>query len=121
MNPRASLPCGARQMWADATPFGVGQIRRVSFALHSAERRPPSRLMSTFQTVSEKLFGKSDWVPNRGVEGRHDGAKEPRSATSCRQRPTVEKSSAIFQTVSEEAFSEVRTGLRWVASSRRRA
>src|SRR5215203_5144083 len=39
-------------MRADATPLVVGQIRGVSFALHSAERRPPSRPASSFQTVS---------------------------------------------------------------------
>src|SRR5215217_5006960 len=39
-------------MRTDATPFIVGQIRRVSFALHSAERRPPEHPLSTFQTVS---------------------------------------------------------------------
>ena len=38
-------------MWADATPFVVGQIRRVSPALHGEQRRPPSRRPSTFQTV----------------------------------------------------------------------
>jgi hypothetical protein len=52
VKPGASLPCGTRQMRTDATPFIVGQIRRVSFALHSAERRPPEHPLSTFQTVS---------------------------------------------------------------------
>src|SRR5215210_3908320 len=41
-------------MRTDATPFVVGQIRRVSPALHGAQRRPPSRPPSTFQTVSER-------------------------------------------------------------------
>src|SRR5215211_1150016 len=45
-------------MWADATPLVVGQIRGVSFALHSAERRPPSRPASTFQTVSRETVWK---------------------------------------------------------------
>jgi len=48
----ASPPCGPRTMQVDATPFAVGQLRRVSPALHGAERRPPSRPPSTFQTVS---------------------------------------------------------------------
>ncbi len=47
-----------------------------------------------------KLWGKSGWVSNRGPESRQEGAKEARSAASCRQRGTVEKPSAIFQTVS---------------------
>ncbi len=46
------MSCGLGKMRSDATPFGVGQIRRVSPILHSAERRPPSRPPSTFQTVS---------------------------------------------------------------------
>src|SRR5215217_5181079 len=39
-------------MRTDATPFFVREIRRVSPALHGAQRRPPSRAPSTFQTVS---------------------------------------------------------------------
>src|ERR671921_1929809 len=45
-------------MRADATPFVVGQIRRVSLALHSAERRPFSHPLSTFQTVSRETVWK---------------------------------------------------------------
>src|SRR5829696_7546899 len=56
----------------------------------------------------EKLFGKSEWVPNRPSEGRQERTKEARSAASCRQKRTVETPSAIFQTVSEQEFSEVR-------------
>src|SRR5918994_5423642 len=40
---RTSPPCGLGKMRTNATPFVVGQIRRVSPALHGAERRPPSR------------------------------------------------------------------------------
>src|SRR5918999_3391448 len=60
VQPRTSLPCGLRKMWADAMPFIVGQIRRVSPALHGAQRRPPSRSLSTFQTVSGRgILGSS--------------------------------------------------------------
>jgi hypothetical protein len=47
-----------------------------------------------------KLFGKSEWVPNRGSESGQEWSKESRSAVSYRQRRAVEKPSAIFQTVS---------------------
>src|SRR5829696_7618896 len=62
-------------MRTDATPFIVGQIRRVSFALHSAERRPPEHPLSTFQTVSRGvLLGNSE-----GYKGRKGpGCREPR-------------------------------------------
>src|SRR5215217_7675310 len=55
-------------MRTDATPFIVGQIRRVSFALHSAERRPPEHPLSTFQTVSRRvLLGNSGHKKSRGL------------------------------------------------------
>src|SRR5918993_135008 len=47
-----------------------------------------------------KLFGNSEWVPNRGYESGQKGKKECRSAASCRQRSALETPSAIFQTVS---------------------
>src|SRR3954454_1841092 len=47
-----------------------------------------------------KLFGKSDWVSNWDSEGRQEGTKEARLATFRCQRTTLEKPSAIFQTVS---------------------
>src|ERR687898_364650 len=51
-------------MRTDATPLVVGQIRGVSSALHGAERRPPSRQSSIFQTVSS---GNSPlWIYRRG-------------------------------------------------------
>src|SRR5215207_8133407 len=50
-------------MRTDAAPFVVGQIRRVSPALHGAERRPPSRPPSTFQTVS-LCSTLAIWPPN---------------------------------------------------------
>src|SRR5918994_183469 len=53
---RTSPPCGLGKMRTDATPFVVGQIRRVSPALHGTERRPPSRPPSTFQTVSRRVL-----------------------------------------------------------------
>jgi hypothetical protein len=48
----------------------------------------------------EKLFGKAKRTPNRDSEGRQEGAKEPRLATSRRRKRSVEKPSALFQTVS---------------------
>jgi len=63
VKPGASLAsCGLGQMRADATPFVVGQIRRVSSALHGAERRPPPRSLSTFQTVSGRRILRSSRV-----------------------------------------------------------
>jgi hypothetical protein len=57
----------------------------------------------------EKLSGKSEWVPNWDSEGRQEeGVKELPSAASCRQRRTLGRPLGIFQTVSEEEFSEVR-------------
>jgi hypothetical protein len=47
-----------------------------------------------------KLFGKSDWVANWDSEGRQEGTKEATLAAFRRQRTTLEKPSAIFQTVS---------------------
>jgi hypothetical protein len=47
-----------------------------------------------------KLFGNSEWVPNRGYKSGQKGSKECRLAASCRQRSAVETPSAIFQTVS---------------------
>ena len=63
---------------------------------------------TTFHTASEKLFGKSEWVPNRGSESGQEESKESRSAASWRQRCALKTPSAIFQTVSEGGFSEVR-------------
>ena len=37
----------------------------------------------------EKLFGKSQWVPNPGSEGRQKGTKNARSVAYCRQRYTI--------------------------------
>ncbi len=68
----------------------------------------PRRFEAHSQTLVEKLFGKSERVANRDSEGRQEGAKEPRSAAPCRQRRTVEKRSAIFQTVSEGEICETR-------------
>src|SRR5215217_4708859 len=55
-----------------------------------------------------KLFGNSQWIPNRGSESGQEGSKESRSAASWRHRRVLEMPSAIFQTVSEGKFSEVR-------------
>jgi hypothetical protein len=57
-------------------------------------------LESLFTDCLEKLFGKSEWVPNRGYESGQDGSKESRSADFWRQRCALETPSAIFQTVS---------------------
>src|SRR5215216_2275857 len=47
-----------------------------------------------------KLFGNSQWIPNRGSESGQEGSKESRSAASWRHRRVLEMPSAIFQTVS---------------------
>src|SRR5215217_2261902 len=56
----------------------------------------------------EKLFGNSQWIPNRGSESGQEGSKESRSAASWRHRRVLEMPSAIFQTVSEGEFCEIR-------------
>ena len=56
-----------------------------------------------------RLFGKSEWVTNRGCESGQDGPKESLSAASYLQTSALETPSAIFQTVSrKEVFCEVR-------------
>src|SRR5215208_2741752 len=47
-----------------------------------------------------KLFGNSEWGPNRGYESAQKESKESRSAASWCQRSALETPSAIFQTVS---------------------
>src|SRR5215211_8224729 len=61
-----------------------------------------------FTPVPRETVWKFGIVPNRGSESGQEGSKESRSATFCRQTSPVEKPSAIFQTVSEGEFSEVR-------------
>jgi hypothetical protein len=78
-------------------------------------RRPP-RYGSYFEVAFVPLFtqvrGETVWKIGSGSEsglrGPQEGVKEPRSAASCRQRSTVERPSAIFQTVSEGEFCELR-------------
>src|SRR5215216_1276409 len=41
-----------------------------------------------------------------GSESDHKGSKESQWAASCRRRSTVEKPSAIFQTVSERLYEK---------------
>src|SRR5215217_900231 len=72
------------------------------------QRRVLETPSAIFQTVSPKLFGNSQWIPNRGSESGQEGSKESRSAASWRHRRVLEMPSAIFQTVSEGEFSEVR-------------
>src|SRR5215203_3221308 len=55
-----------------------------------------------------KLFGKSGWAPKEGFRRRTKGSKQSRSVASWRRRSTVERPSAIFQTVSEGEFCERR-------------
>src|SRR5829696_2270737 len=73
-----------------------------------AQHGKRSRSWPYAPNVVEKLFGKSGWIQDRGSESGQMGSKSNRSAASCRQRSPVEGSSAIFQTVSEGEFSEVR-------------
>ena len=47
-------------------------------------------------------------TPNRDSEGLQEGTREPRSAASWRRKHPVEKPWALFQTVSEGQFSELR-------------
>src|SRR5215210_4713877 len=47
-----------------------------------------------------KLFGKSERVSSRVPEDLQEGPKGSRSAASWRQKPTLERPPAIFQTVS---------------------
>src|SRR3712207_8831931 len=54
VKPGASLPRGLGKMGADATPLVIGQIRGVSPALHSVERKPPSRLTRLSRQRSEE-------------------------------------------------------------------
>src|SRR5215204_1924464 len=65
MEPGAPFFGGFGKIRADATPFLIGQIRRVSLALHSAERRQTSRSLRSFQTVSLHPPGRP------GTEGDH--------------------------------------------------
>src|SRR5215207_10821680 len=44
----------------------------------------------------EKLFGNSQWVPNRGYESGQEGSKESRSAASWRHRSALETPSELF-------------------------
>src|SRR5215210_5751795 len=83
------------KMRADATPLVVGQIRGVlSVVVHSAERRPPSRPPSTFQTVSRETVWKSEWgramtyapghgkeLPNRSIRCRMGVSEAPCSGS----------------------------------------
>src|SRR5215204_6153831 len=50
-------------MGADAPPFVVGQIRGISPALHSTERRPPLCSRRSFQTVSRREILRSSALP----------------------------------------------------------
>src|SRR5215218_265726 len=89
-------------MWFhSASDRSVGYL----FLMRARVAKYPPR--TTFHTASEKLFGKSEWVPNRGSESGQKGSKESRSAASCGQRSVLQRASAIFQTVSEGEFSEV--------------
>jgi hypothetical protein len=48
----------------------------------------------------EKLFGYSEYIPNRGSESGQEGSKESRSAASWRQRSALGTPSGISQVVS---------------------
>jgi hypothetical protein len=51
-----------------------------------------------------KLFGNSEWVPNRGYESAQKESRESRSAACWCQRSVLETPSAIFQTVSPRTW-----------------
>src|SRR5215216_2663687 len=59
-----------------------------------------------------QLRGETVWKfgidPESGLRSGQEGSKKSRSAASWRQRRVLETPSAIFQTVSEGEFSEVR-------------
>src|SRR5215216_4742376 len=59
-----------------------------------------------------QLRGETVWKfgidPESGLRSGQEGSKKSRSAASWRQRRVLETPSAIFQTVSEGVFCEVR-------------
>src|SRR5215217_6367244 len=59
-----------------------------------------------------KLFGNSQWIPNRGSESGQEGSKESRSAASWRHRRVLDMPSAIFQTVSPRLSEKARGWLK---------
>jgi hypothetical protein len=60
-------------------PLGGASLSSASMMAPSEVRRELRR------TLLPKLFGKSEWVPNRGYESGQDGSKESRSTDSWRQ------------------------------------
>src|SRR5829696_1354386 len=55
----------------------------------------------------ERLFGKSEWVPNRDSEGRQERTKEARSAASCRQNARARRLQLFSKQFLEGVFCEI--------------
>src|SRR5215218_9401719 len=66
-------------------------------------------------TAFPNSFGETVWKfgidPESGLRSGQEGSKKSRSAASWRQRRVLETPSAIFQTVSEGEFCEVRVSM----------
>src|SRR5215210_3176677 len=88
----------------------------------SAARKEPGLVVSFSSSLecapgrtSENIPSETVWKigmrPNSGLQRPPTEAKRTRSAASWRQKRTAKKPSTIFQTVSEEEFSEVRHSL----------
>src|SRR5215218_2509289 len=103
-------------MRSDATPFVIGQIRRVSLALHSAERRQTSRSLRSFQTVSlERLSGNSERAPLRGLTSLRNRTKGHHLDASRYRKTRDPTRAASFQTVSLSVILRSSTYLRWLS------
>ena len=95
---RASHPFRDRNH-RDFAPSGPGQAQCS---------RPGLLLALIHRSAWRNCLENRDESRNRGSESGQKGSKGHRSAASCRQRSPVEGSSAIFQTVSEGVFCELR-------------
>jgi hypothetical protein len=118
----ASARLGVTDSSSSSTFLGIRAgpcsfTRRTPYATRAAWLPPCARLRAFragpglclyVPNVVEKQFGNSEWVPNRGYGSGQEGSKESRSVASWRQRSALETPSALFQTVSEGEFSEVR-------------
>src|SRR5918993_5165841 len=88
MKPGAPFSGGFGKMRADAKPFLIGQIRGVSLALHSAERRQPSCTPRSFQTVSGETVWKIAEGLSRVLHRRLEATdRAPLSPLECLRNP----------------------------------